>query len=470
MPGGNLSGDYVAPMKLPLRRPRDLALALRDLARRRPEEAEQYLDSHQEEWESLAEADPHNAADILEALDESAAAELLAELDAREAAEVLEEMRDQVAAELLGEIDPGAAARAIEAMPAPEAADIIEALTPELRAEILAGLSDAAEHEVRELLIYPSDSAGGLMRTDVASLPIGLTAGEAIEALRRLQEQQSFFYVYVVDDEQRMRGVISFRDLVFARPGSGLDEVMVANPVAVRPETDREEVSELIRRYGLLALPVVDHRIHLLGIVTVDEAIEAVQEEATEDIAVMVGAGVSETVFTPVSRSVRNRLPWIGVNLAIAFLVALVVSRFEDTIESLAVLAAFMPVVASVGGNGGAQSLAVVIRALAFEDIASRGARRVLLRELAVGAANGAVIAVAAAIIASVATGQADIGVVIGIAVMGNMVAGGVAGAGIPILFGRIGLDPALASNIFLTLVTDLIGFGGFLAIAALLL
>ena len=458
-------------MKIRLRRPRDLALALRDLARRRPAEAEDYLDRHHEEWESLAEAEPHNAADILEALDESAAADLLAELNPAEAAEILEEMRDQVAAELLEEIDPETAAQAIEAMPAPEAVDIIEALSPELRATILTRISDPAEQEVRDLLAYPSDSAGGLMRTDAVVLPIGLTSGEAIEALRRLHGTlDAAFYVYVVDDEQRLRGVISFRDLVFARPGTGLDEVMVPGPVAVRPETDREEVAELIQRYNLLALPVVDHRSQLLGVVTVDEVLEAVQEEATEDIAVMVGAGVSETVFTPVKRSVRNRLPWIGVNLGFAFVVALVVSRFEETIESLAVLAAYMPVVALVGGNGGAQSLAVVIRALAFEDVASRGARRVIVRELAVNTVNGALIAVAAGLIAGIATGQADIGLVIGLAVLGNMAAGGLAGASIPILLGRLGLDPALASNIFLTLVTDLIGFGGFLAVAAALL
>ncbi len=458
-------------MKLRLRRPRDLALILRDLALRRPAEAEDYLDTHQEEWESLAESEPHNAADILEALEESAAADLLTELDVTEAAEILEEMRTLAAVEILEEIEPGTAAQLIEALPPDEAADILGELEPELSRQVLDAISDQAEESVRALLAYPPDSAGGLMSTRVASLPVGLTSGEAIEALRRLHETfEDLSYVYVVDDDERLCGVISFRDVVFARPGTGLDEVMVHNPIAVRPETDRQEVADLIQRYTLLALPVIDQRSKLLGLVTIDDVIEAVQAEATEDIAVMVGAGVSETPYSPVRVSVRNRLPWIVVNLATAFLVAWVISRFEETIETLAVLAAFMPVVASIGGNGGAQSLAVVIRALAIEDMPRHVTRRVILREVTVGILNGLMIATLAGAIATATTGRPRIGLVIGLAALGNMAIAGLAGASIPILLRRLGLDPALASNIILTMVTDLLGFGGFLAIATLLL
>ncbi len=458
-------------MKLRLRRPREFALALRDLALRRPSEAEDYLEAHQEEWESLAEAEPHNAADILEALDEQAAAELLSDLEIAEAAEILEEMRTAAAVEILEEIEPAAAAELIEALPADEAADILGQLEPELSAQVLDAISDEAEEGVRALLAYAPDSAGGMMSTRAASLPIGLTAGEAIEALRRMHETvEDLSYVFVVDDGARLQGVISFRDLVFARPGTGLDEVMVHNPVAVRPETDREEVADLIQRYTLLALPVIDHHGRLLGLVTVDDALEAVQVEATEDIAAMVGAGISETPYTAVRVSVRNRFPWIVVNLATAFLVAWVISRFEETIETLAVLAAFMPVVASIGGNGGAQSLAVVIRALAIEDMPRHVTRRVILRELTVGVLNGAMIAVIAAFIAALTTGRPRIGLVIGLAAFGNMAIAGLAGASIPIVLRRLGLDPALASNIMLTVVTDLLGFGGFLAIATLML
>ncbi len=459
-------------MRIRLRRPREVALALRELARRRPAEAEQYLDAHQAEWGSLAEADPANAADILEAIGDDVAAALIAELDPEEAADVLEEMRPGAAADVVEEIGSAAAAPLLEGMAAADLADLVGELDEEeARQQLLAELSPAKRERVERLLAYAPDSAGGLMRLDVAALPIGLTAGEAIEALRRLHDTlEELSYVYVIDDEQRLRGVLSFRELVFARPGTGIDEVMVPDPVAVRPDTDREDVAELIQRYNLFSLPVVDHRQVLIGIVTVEDVIEAVQEEASEDIAAMVGAGITETAYSPVLRSVRNRLPWIMVNLGIAFMVAGVISQFEETIASVAVLAAYMPVVALVGGNSGAQSLAVLIRELAIEDIPLRVARQVILRQVAVGLVNGVVVAIAAGLLAAFLTESSEIGFVVGVAMLATMVIAGLAGAGIPVLLQKLGLDPALASNIFLTMVTDIVGFGGFLTVATLVL
>ncbi|MDH3730113.1 MAG: magnesium transporter [Acidimicrobiia bacterium] len=458
-------------MRLRLRRPRDLAVALRELARRRPREAEEYLEDHAEEWESVAEADPATAADILEAVGQEATVELLADLDPEEASEVVAEMRLDAAAEALTESPPEFSARVVEAMSAAEAADVIGAMDAADQPRVLEHVADGATDDILALLAYPPDSAGGLMTTEFAAIQIGLTAGEAIEALRRLQEEVGqLAYVYITDHDQRLHGVLSFRDLVFSRPGTGIDEAMVSNPVAVRPETDREEVAELIQRYGLLSLPVVDFRGRLLGIVTVDEILEAVQEEAVEDIVVMVGAGVGETVHTTVARSVRNRFPWIVVNLAIAFAVAAVVSRFEPVISRTAILAAYMPVVAAVGGNGGAQSLAIVIRALATSDLPEHRSLRVVGNQALIGAINGLAVAAAASIIAFVFTDSAEIALIIGVAAFANMIAAGAAGAAIPMLLQRYGQDPALASNIFLTLVTDIVGFGGFLAIATLLL
>jgi magnesium transporter len=458
-------------MRLRLLRPRELALALRELARRHPESAEEYLDTHHEEWDSLVQADPHDAADILEALDEEAAADLISELDAGSAADVLEEMHDEAAADVLEELDASEAAALLTEMPADEAADVIEHLDAASRAEVLAAIPDEHQDRILSLLAYPPDSAGGLMKQETATLPSGITSGEAIEALRRLHETlEDLSYVYVVDHADRLVGVVSFRELVFARPGTALDEVMVPNPVAVRPETDREDVAAIIQRYGYFGLPVIDHRGVLLGMVAVDDVIEAVQREATEDIAAMVGAGIEETLYTPVGRSIRLRLPWIALNLALAFLVAAAVSRFEPIIDRVAVLAAYMPVVALVGGNGGAQAQAVIIRAMAVETIPSHLLRRVVLREVAVGFFNGLAIGALSGTIAATLTGQMKIGVVIAIAALTNMTIANLAGTGIPIVLDRLGQDPALASNIFLTLITDLVGFAGFLGIATLLL
>lgn len=458
-------------MKIRLRRPRDLAIALRELARRRPDEAADYLDAHEEEWASLAEADPQNAADILEAIPEEDAADLISELTPGEAAEVLEEMQDAAAADILEELTAAEAAAAVTELPPEEAADIVGLMPEDSRQAIFEEMDEERVEEILDLLRHPPDSAGGLMTPGPATLPSGITAGEAIEALRRLHEGlEEMNYVYVTELDGRLTGVVSFRDLVFARPLTSLAEVMVPNPVAVGPETDREEVAELIQRYGLLALPVVDEAGVLLGIVTIDDVIEAVQREASEDIAAMVGAGVEETIYTTWYQSVLHRLPWTVFNLASAFFVALVVSRFEPVIGRIAVLAAYMPVVASVGGNSGAQSQAVVIRSMAVEEIPSHMVRRLLGRSLLIGFVNGLAVAAMSGLVAAFFTGRADIGVVIGLAALANLVIANLAGSGVPLLLHRLGQDPAMASNIFMTMITDMVGFGGFLAIATLLL
>lgn len=458
-------------MRLRLRRPRDLAVALRDLARRHPRQAEEYLDAHEEEWSALAVADPQDSADILEAIDEETAAGLISDLDAASAALLLEEMNDEVAADLLEEIPPHRAAAMMAELTPDEAADIVGHVEPDALTAILDSLDDASVDEIVDALRYPADSAGGLMSMEPATLPSGITAGEAIEALRRLHEHvDHLHYVYVVDTSARLIGVVSFRELVFSRPGTALDEVMIQHPVAVRAETDREDLAELIQRYGFVAMPVVDHRGHLLGSVSVDDVLEAVQTEASEDIAAMVGAGPEETIYTPFLKSVRSRLPWTAVNLGTAFLVAFTVSRFEPIIDQVTVLAAYMPVVASVGGNSGAQSQAVLIRAMAIDTIPSQMIRRVLGRSMLIGLTNGVAIGMLSGAIAAAFTHEPTIGFVIGLATLANLFIANLVGSGIPILLEKLGQDPALASNIFMTMVTDLVGFGGFLAIATMLL
>lgn len=459
-------------MKLPFLRPRLITEGLRELARRRPEEAEEYIDTHQAEWESIVGGDPHNAADILEALDSRSAAEFVAGLDLADLGEVLDEMRPEAAADLIEEMSSDQAAAALAEMDTDQAADLIGALDDETRSEVLGAIEPIAAAEIGRLLAYAPDSAGGLMTTEIASLPIGLTTGEAIESLRRMHDDlgSNLTYVYVVDEEERLRGVVSFRDLVFARPGQGVDQVMVPDPYFVNVEADREVVAELIQRYHLLAIPVVDRKGALLGMVKVDEALEAVAAEMSEDIAVMVGAGGEEGVYTPVLTSVRRRIPWILVNFGAAGLVAFVISRFEGIIESQALLAALMPMVAQLGGNTGAQSLAVVIRAMAVGDLPPGRAMRAVRRELQTSVFLAAIMAVTSGVFITVVTGDRRLGEVVGIAMAVNLVVAGLAGGAIPVFLRRLGLDPALASNIFLTAITDTVGFGGFLLTALILI
>lgn len=467
-------------MKLRLQSPRELATRLRLLARRSPEEVEEYLDTHREEWEALAEADPHDAADILEELGEEAATDLIADLDPDDAADVLEEMQDDLAADILQELDPEDAADLLEEMPADEAVDIIHRLDPEAQRNLIEKLEPYFTDEVRQLLEYPEDTAGGHMTSSFASLPLGMTAGEAIERIRLLSEElEDLSYVYIVDEDRRLVGVLSFRELVFNRPGVGLDEVMIPNPVAVNPLTDREEAAELAQRYHLYSLPVVDERGRLLGRLPNEEIMEAIQLEASEDFALATGAGAHETVFTPVLGSVRMRLPWLSLNLFLALIVTFVIERQTGIIRDEPILAALMPVIALLGGNGGFQSLAVVIRALATDDVPGNQVFPVLRRQFAIGVMNGAILAILAGALSVflIETGVFDSGssaisvaLAVSIAAMGNVTIAGLAGGGIPLLLRKFGFDPAQSSSIFLTLITDTVGFGGFLAVAALLL
>jgi magnesium transporter len=470
-------------MRIRIPRPRQFGSMVRDLARRDPDEAELYLDTHQEAWEELAERNPHDAADILEAIDEEGAADLLRDLDIDDAGDVLDEMRPEAAADVIQEMDPRRAARLIAEMNPDQAADLIGALDPHDRTAVLSHLDRERATEIEHLLVFAADTAGGMMTTDVGVLPVGITAGEAIETLRQLHDElgSNLMYVYVVDDTGRLIGVVSFRDLVFARPGAGLDEVMEPHVVSVYTDTDREHVTELVQRYRLVAIPVVDAGERLVGMVKVAEAMEALADEVGEDIAVMVGAGEEENVFTPVSRSVRRRIPWITFNLVVGLFIAFVISRFEDTLTTYAVLAAYMPLVALMSGNSGAQSLAVIIRSMAVGDLPRGRALRAIRREATVGLVDGLIMAVIASGAAALtlaafqdaSTRQVSPGELAGIVFASVWVAftvAGVVGSGIPVVLRRLGQDPAVASNIFLTLTTDMVGFGGFLLTATLLL
>ena len=470
-------------MKIRIPRPRQFGSSLRDLARRRPDEAEEYLDAHHDAWEELAEHDPHDAADILEALDEEGAVDLLQDLPRDNAGEVLDEMHPEAAADLLEELEAVEAAAMLETMEPDQAADVVGALEPIERTAVLAALGPGASAEIEALLLHAADSAGGMMTTDVAALPIDMSAGVAIETLRELHGElgSNLLYVYAVDSENRLVGVVSFRDLVFASPETSIRDVIEPTLVSVKPDTDREQVAELIQRYRLIAVPVVENDGTLVGMVKFSEAIEAIQAEVGEDMAVMVGAGEEETVFTPVGLSVRRRLPWIFFNLIVGVFIAGIIAQFEATLTTYAVLAAYMPIVALLAGNSGAQSLAVIIRSMAVGDLPQGRAPRAIRREVAVGLIDGTIIATLSAALAALTVGfyssgsvetiaPAEIAVIIFISVWVSFLVAGLVGAGIPVVLKAFNQDPAVASNIFLTLITDIVGFASFLLTAAVLL
>jgi len=466
-------------VRLRLRSPRQLARQLLAVARRDHDQVADYLDANPEAWEALAQATPSDAADIIEQLDETDAVQLLSDLPPAEAAEILEEIAPELAVELIEQFPLVDLAAALNEMPSEAAADLIGELGDEITENVLAAMSDEAEDEVRDLLSYPPDTAGGLMTTDIAALPLGLTTGEAIERIRQLHDEyEDLSYVYVVDHEDRLQGVISFRDLVFRRPGSPLADVMVPDPVSVGTFADREEVAELAQRYHLFGIPVVESG-RLVGMVTTEAVIEAIQDEATEDFAAAVGAGVAENVYTNVSASFRMRVPWLGVNLMLALVIAFVIETQTGVISEEPVLAALMPIVALLGGNGGNQSLAVMIRSLASDDVPSAQVPGILGRQTGVGILNGIALGLLAALVSwmlidagvfDTNSDPAQVALVVGVSACVVLVVGALAGSGIPVILRRFGLDPALASSIFLTLITDMVGFGGFLLLAGWML
>ena len=305
------------------------------------------------------------------------------------------------------------------------------------------------------------------MRNDATALHKNTTVGKAIETIRSFGKAKPLYYVYVTDSQDCLEGVLGMRDLILADPHQPIENVM-REVIYVPVEMDREEVVKQAEKTHYLTIPVVDSRRRLLGIIRSEDLIEAVEEEASEDMQKMVGAGGDEEVLSPFLFSVKKRLPWLTVNLATAFLAASVVGLFENTIARLTILAVFLPVVAGQGGNTGAQTLAVVIRGLALGQVEKSLAWRVISKEALLGLLNGMVVGGVTALAAYFWNGNPYFGLVIGLAMVLTMMIACVAGAGIPILMRALGWDPAQSSSIILTTVTDVLGFFSFLGLATL--
>jgi magnesium transporter len=323
--------------------------------------------------------------------------------------------------------------------------------------------------ETRSLEQYPPDTAGGIMTTNVTALAEDLTVEQAIAELRRISEElEQMFYVYVVDRRRHLVGVLSMRDLILARPARRLNEIMIPNIKSLPATMDQEEVARLFDRYGYMAMPVVDARNRLIGLVTVDDVVDVLQEEATEDVQKMFGAGAEERLSSRWQFSFRMRVWWLVVNLGTAFLAGAVVGAFEDTLKSLTLLAIYMPIVAGMGGNAGAQAMAVSIRGLAVGKVDRNLLRHVILRELIVGLATGVVVGVITAAVALGWHHSPWLGLVVGLALIVNHTLACTSGAAIPFIMKKLGFDPAQSATIFATTVTDVGGFFGLFMLAKL--
>ena len=443
---------------------------LRDLARSEPDQAFIYLENNKDLWVQIAETDPFDSADTLEEFDPSEAGKLITSLPIETSVKIFESLRPRAIIEIVEILKDSYVEEIFKQMDTEDVVDVFERSTEDETEEILEILDKSTKLNINKRLAYPENSVGRQMSEEVAKISTGLKVKDALKELKALHDNvEDLIYVYSVDNEGKLTGVISFREIVFADENELIKNVMIQNPISVNPSSDQEEAAILIKQYELLALPVVDKSNKLIGQTTVNTALDVIQTEIAEDFSQSFGAGAEETIFTPIQKSIRLRLPWIAINMGLAFIVSLLISQFEETIASDILLAALMPVVALVGGNSGAQSLAIVIRALARNDVSDARVFEVIGKQTFIGIINGLFVGVLSFLILSF-IGLNDYSLALSIAVFGNIFIGNLFGSSIPLMLKKIGFDPALASNIFLTLITDISGFAGFLGIALLLL
>jgi magnesium transporter len=349
--------------------------------------------------------------------------------------------------------------------------ELVAGLPEERRVEVVAHLSPAKREELEKAERYPASSAGRVMTTHFVALDEKLTAQQAIDRIRGAGDEiGSIFYLYVVDDAGRLRGVIPLRRLVTAPPSRSVSELMITEPVSVGADADQETAAQLVARYDLLALPVTDAEGRMLGVITVDDVIDVIHEEATEDMYLLAGLSEEDRVFSPALLSVRRRLPWMLANLGTCFLAAWVVGWFERALEQVVTLAVFMPVVAGMGGNGGIQAVTVITRGIALGEIEFSTGLRAVAKELGVGLLVGLLTGLVSALFAFLWQGNPWLGVTLVLAMMVTLGVAGLAGAAVPLLLQAMRLDPALGAGVIVTTFTDVFGFFSFLGIATLLL
>ncbi len=413
---------------------------------------------------------PADLADRLLRLDAAARAELLKNLPSGVTAAAVAELDEEHYQLVTGALSAEHLADIVEEMPHDHAADLLGEMGEERREKVLSALDKEDSAPIEELLKYPEDTAGGIMDDRFFTLPSGSSVAQCLEEIRSKADErkEDISYLYVVDTGERLVGVVPLRELVFSKPSQMVDDIMLRDVKILRVDDDQEEVANQFEHYGYLGLPVLDAGGRMVGIVKATDVIEIAHDEATEDMQLMVGLSGEERSSTPWRTSLRRRLPWLYVNLATAFLAAFVVGMFEDTIKQMTALAVFLPIVAGQGGNAGMQTLTVIIRDMALGELEPGDGRRALFKEVLLGLIHGIAIGIVVGLIAWVWKGKPVFGLVAGLAMVLNQMAAALSGVLIPFSLKMLKIDPAMASSIILTTVTDVAGFFFFLGMAAL--
>ncbi|WP_127089672.1 magnesium transporter [Aquabacter cavernae] len=416
--------------------------------------------------EPLHEAD---LGDLIEALDEGDRPRLIELLGRDFDFTALTELDETMRVQILGALKPWIVADGIRDLDSDDAVYILEDLEEDEKAEILRYIPAPERGALERSLDYPEESAGRRMQTEFIAVPPFWTVGRAIDHMRETEDLPDTFYeIFVVDPAYRLVGSVPLDRLLRTRRSVLLTAVKSEQRQVVKASDDQEEVARLFEHYNLVSAPVVDDSDRLVGVITIDDVVDVIQEEADEDLRAMAGVGSDEELSDSVSYTARARLPWLVINLGTAFLAAFIIALFADTIEHMVALAVLMPIVASMGGNAANQTMTVAVRALATKDLGSHNARRVIRREVLVCLCNGVILAVLLGTIAALWFQNTQLGGVIASALVVNMLAAGLFGILIPVTINKLKLDPAVASGVFVTTVTDTVGFFTFLGFASL--
>ena len=410
-------------------------------------------------------------ADILEQIDPDERRDLLTLWSGEIDGDVLSELDESIREEVIESLPPEVVAEAVRDLDTDDVVDILEDLEAPAQDMILGALDQADRVAVEQALSYPDYSAGRLMQREVVTAPEHWTVGEAIDFLRvadNLPDQ--FYHVILVDPRMKPLGYVTLGRLLSSRRDIRLKDITEDSFRTVEATEEESEVAYIFNQYHLISCPVVDAGGRLVGVITIDDAMNVLDEEHEEDMLRLAGVGEEASVLDGPIATVRQRLPWLVVNLFTASLSALVISMFESTIAALVALAAVMPIVSSTGGIAGTQALAVAVRALATRDLTSSNARRVVLRELQAGALNGLALSVLLGVAGTLILGDPWMGLVLALAMVVNQIVAALGGVLVPLTLERMGLDPALASGTFVTTLTDVMGYLAFLGLATVVL
>jgi magnesium transporter len=411
---------------------------------------------------------PADQAELFDSdLDESERETMLSLLGTDGAADLLEHLDEELRARVVDDIPRATLAQILDRTEPDIAVDILQEMPPAEAVRTLAQMTTAAE--ILPLMQHKDETAGGIMTRGYITLHKDMTAEEAIAFLRATKPlAEEAYYLYVLDGQNRLQGVVSLRQLVVSDPVARIEDVMAADVTSVAPDTDQEEAARLLQHYRLRSIPVVDASGVLQGVITSDDIIDVIQEEATEDMYKMAGVGIKEFAFSPLTDSIKRRVPWLSFNMAWAFAGAAIIGLFEGTIEKVAALAIFMPMIAGQAGNAGIQTATIMVRSMALGEVQVTDLIPLLLKELAMGAVKGAIFGSVLGFIAWTWKGNETLGLIAGTALFCNMLVAATAGVLIPMTMRRLGFDPATIAGVFDTMLTDLMGFLIYLGLATI--